>query len=320
MALGTTAIEAQVRAWPEVSAVALSREIPPSWSDARVRVDPEATWDTSLSADRYRVGSSFFDIYGIALQRGRPFSGDDPPDAVVVSERLAAVLWPGRDALGQRFEIAGYGPARVIGVAREIRVPTLESERDRPEFYVPLGSESRTLYASLRCRSSCPAEHVMRERLSAVHPAITPRVRPPIGGAFLAHLELPRAVAEIGGVFAIVAVLTAAGGLFSVMTAAVARRRREFGIRAALGASPAQTRWNVMADALRLTGAGVIAGGAGGWLVARSLSSFHYGVTASDPVSWGVVLATLALASIAAAWRPALEAARVDPVRLLRED
>jgi hypothetical protein len=300
--------------------MALSREIPPGWDHARIRVDPEAAWDASLAADRYRVGPSFFDVYGIALQRGRTVADHDPADAVVVSERLASALWPGGDALGLRFEISGYGPARVIGVAREIRLPTLEANLDRPEFYVPLGSESRTLCASLRCRGACPAEHVMRERLSSIHPAITPRVRPPIAAAFLAHLELPRAVAQIGGVFAMVAVLTAAGGLFAVMTAAVARRRREFGIRAALGASPAQTRWTVLASALRQTAAGLAGGVAGGWMVAQALSSFHYGVTAADPVSWSSVLASLALASVAAAWRPALEAARVDPVTLLKEE
>jgi putative ABC transport system permease protein len=320
MALGTAAIEAQMRTWPEVEAMALSREIPPSWFDARVRVDPEATWEASLRVDRYRVAPAFFELYGIVLQRGRAFTDRDPADAVVISERLAAALWPGRDALGRRLEIAGNAAARVIGVAREIRLPTLEVELDRPEFYVALGSESRTLSASLRCRGSCPAEHVMRERLAAVHPAIVPRERPPIDAAFLAHLELPRAVAHIAGVFAMIAVLTAAGGLFSVMTAAVARRRREFGIRAALGASPAQTRWTVLAGALRLTAVGITGGAAGGWIVAESLSSFHYGVTATDPLSWSVVLAALALASVAAAWRPALEAARVDPVTLLKEE
>jgi ABC-type antimicrobial peptide transport system permease subunit len=153
-----------------------------------------------------------------------------------------------------------------------------------------------------------------------VHPAITARVRPPVEREFLRHLQLPRAIAGIGGVFAVVAVLTAGGGLFSVMTAAVARRRREFGIRVALGASPNQTRRGVLAEALRLTTIGVIGGAVGGWIVASSLSAFHYGVTAADPVSWTGVLATIAIASLAAAWRPALEAARVDPVKLLREE
>jgi hypothetical protein len=319
MALGTAAIADNVRSWPEVMEVALSREIPPGWDTARVRSDPSVPFDAALSADRYRIDSAFFDVYGIRLLHGRGFAPDDGPDSVIVSERLAALLWPERDALQQAIEM-GRTPGRVIGIAREITLPTLDADRDRPEFYVPLGSESRTLYLSLRCRGDCPPAHVAHERLDAVHPAISAHVRPPIEREFLRHLQLPRAVAEIGGAFAVVAVLTAAGGLYSVMTAAVGRRRREFGIRVALGASPAQTRWGVLAEAWRLTAAGVAAGAAGGWIVARALSAFHYGVTAADPVSWSGVLATLAIAAFVAAWRPAAQAARIDPVALLKED
>jgi len=319
MALGTAAIAAQVRTWPEVSAVALSREVPPTWDDALVRIDPSIPWESALRADSYRVGDDFFDLYGIRIVRGRRFAPNDAPGSTIVSERLAALLWPGQDPLQQAFDV-GRTPSRVIGVAREITLPTLDAETDRPEFYVPLGSDSRTLYLNLRCRGDCPPGHVAQERLASVHPAIVARVTPPVERAFLSELQLPRAVAEIGGVFAIVAVLTAAGGLFSVMTAVVGRRRREFGIRTALGASPSQMRRLVFADALRLVALGVITGSAGGWIVARSLSSFHYGVTATDPVSWVAVLGTIAVASIGAAWRPALDAMRIDPVRLLREE
>jgi predicted permease len=319
MALGTAAIGDAVRSWPEIDAVALSRELPPSWSDARVRIDGAMEWDAAPRADRYRVGDAYFEVYSIPILRGRAFA-ESEPDAVVISERLAALFWPGRNPVGERLEIAGMGPARVVGVAREVRLPTLDAELDRPEFYVPLGSESRTLYLSLRCRIACPSEPLMRDRLAAIHPAIVPRLRPPIGTAFAAELELPRAVARIAGVFAVVALLTAGGGLFSVMTAVVARRRREFGIRTALGAAPAQTRRSVLVDALRLAGPGVAAGVAGGFAIARSLSAFQYGVTSTDPVSWTVVLTTIAAASLAAAWRPAVEAARVDPAELLREE
>jgi predicted permease len=319
MALGTAAIRDAVGSWPEIEAVAVSRELPPSWYEARVRIDSATAWEEALRADRYRVGKAYFDVYGIPMRRGRVFE-ENEPDAVVVSERLAGVLWPGRDPVGERLEIAGTGPLRVLGIAREVRLPTLDAELDRPEFYVPLGSESRTLYLSFRCRVACPSEPRMRDRLAAIHPAITPRVRPPIGAAFLAELELPRAVARIAGVFALVAVLTAGGGLFSVMTAVVACRRREFGIRTALGAAPAQTRRSVLREALRLSSAGMVAGGAGGFVIARSLSAFQYGVTSTDPVSWSVVLTTIAAAALAAAWRPAVTAARVDPVELLRDE
>ena len=123
MALGTAAIEENVKSWPEVRAVALSREVPPSWADTRVRVDPSIPFATATLADRYRVNEAFFDLYAIRIVHGRRFDPSDGPDAVIVSERLAALLWPGRVPLHQTFEI-GKTPGRVIGVAREITLPT----------------------------------------------------------------------------------------------------------------------------------------------------------------------------------------------------
>ena len=156
--------------------------------------------------------------------------------------------------------------------------------------------------------------------MAELHPAIVARPEGPSENEYQKQLRLPRAIAEVGGVFAIVSMLTAAGGLFSVMTYAVGRRRLEFGIRAALGASPGQIRRLVLRDGLGVAGAGVAAGLLGGWLVGRSLTAFHYGITAADPVTWVVVLGLMSLTSLLAAWRPARQAMRVDPVRLLREE
>ena len=114
--------------------------------------------------------------------------------------------------------------------------------------------------------------------------------------------------------------LTAAGGLFSLLTYVVGLRRREFGIRTALGASPRQMRRLVFRGAAAVVVPGVAAGALGGWFVARALAAFQYGVTTTDPAIWSGVLGTIALVSAVAAWRPALEAMRVDPVRLLREE
>jgi ABC-type antimicrobial peptide transport system permease subunit len=138
--------------------------------------------------------------------------------------------------------------------------------------------------------------------------------------AYLSHLRLPRALAQVGGLFAVVAVVTAAGGLFGVLKHAVGRQRREFGIRTALGASPGQMGRLVFQDGLALVGVGVAGGAAGGWLIAQSLAAFRYGVTAGDPIAWTAVLTTIGLTSLLASWHPARQAMRVDPVTLLREE
>ena len=119
---------------------------------------------------------------------------------------------------------------------------------------------------------------------------------------------------------AAVAVIAAAGGLFSVLSYAVARRTREFGIRTALGASPNQIRGLVLRDGLLVASTGIAIGTATAWLLARALTALQYGVAVTDPGTWCAVLGLLALTTLAACWRPAQQARRSDLVVLLREE
>jgi putative ABC transport system permease protein len=137
---------------------------------------------------------------------------------------------------------------------------------------------------------------------------------------YFEELARPRATAALGFTFAAIAVLAAAGGLFSVLSYAVGRRRREFGIRTALGASPVQIRRLVLRDGLVVALTGIAIGAAAAWPLARALASLQYGVTMSDSVSWAAVLTLLGLTTLAASWRPARTAAGCDPILLLREE
>ncbi len=137
---------------------------------------------------------------------------------------------------------------------------------------------------------------------------------------YFEQLAQPRAVAALGFTFAAIAVLAAAAGLFSVLTYAVGRRKREFGIRSALGASPAQIQTLVMRDGLLVALTGVAIGSVAAWSLARAIASFQYGVSLSDPSTWLVVLAVIAVTTIAASWRPARSATRVSPVLLLKDE
>jgi len=118
----------------------------------------------------------------------------------------------------------------------------------------------------------------------------------------------------------VVALLASAGGLFGVLSAAVARRRREFGIRVALGIEPARLTRLVLADAARLAALGLVFGVAGAWALGRALASLTYGVSPVDPATWAAVLGSLTATTILAAWRPGRQAARIDPAELLRSE
>jgi putative ABC transport system permease protein len=116
------------------------------------------------------------------------------------------------------------------------------------------------------------------------------------------------------------ALLAAAGGLYSVLTYAVGRRRRENGIRSALGASPRQIQRVVLQDGAMVAAVGIAFGAVTAWAFGRVLASLQYGVTLADPVTWITVLVVLTSATVAASWRPARQAMRVDPASLLREE
>jgi ABC-type antimicrobial peptide transport system permease subunit len=105
-----------------------------------------------------------------------------------------------------------------------------------------------------------------------------------------------------------------------VLTYAVNRRRREFGIRSAIGASSAHIRRLVLKDGATVAAIGLALGLGAGWLLDRAMSAMQYGVTPNDPLTWVIVMTLAAITTLAASWRPAGQAMRVDPAKLLRED
>jgi predicted permease len=318
------ALEDAMRVLPGVQRIALSYGVPPS-GGARLYYDD---WRSDASGGRplnlsvvesYEAGTDFFDLYGIPILQGRAFHPDDPEDRAVVGERLAATLWPGLNPVGHTF---GYGKRQfqVIGVAREIRFPSLDANRDVPEFYERLRDARGYFSMNVRCAPQCPAEAVLRKAIADTVPRATVSQVAMIADAYREELARPRATAALASTFAFIAVLAAAGGLFSVLTYAVAGRRREFGIRTAIGASPRQIRGLVYRDAAMVTIGGTILGIAASAASARALAALQYGVRAWDPWSWATVLVLLALTTILACWRPARVASRVDPVELLRAE
>lgn len=316
-------IEDSMRRLPGVERIALSSGVPPGgggihFGDDWLPDGPDAR-PVSLVASSYSVGDDFFELYGIPLLRGRTFQPGDGSERVIVGERMAASLWPNQDPVGRSFR-RGTERLQVIGLVREINFPSLEASRDRAEFYRPFVPGGGNVYLNVSCHRRCPEEAVVRKQILAVVPGANIVRTGLLSEQYREELARPRAAAALAGTFAVIAVAAAAGGLFSVLSYAVGRRRREFGIRTALGASPRQIRGLVLKDGVRVAALGIGAGIAASMALARVISSLQYGVTGFDPISWTLVLGLLVATTFAASWRPARAAARVDPVTLLRED
>jgi predicted permease len=316
-------MERRIRSLAGVERVTWSRGTPPiggsfSWGE----FVGEGPGGRTVSLDpvrHYAVSAQFFDMLGIKLIRGRNFEAGDGIDTAILGEQLADILWPNADPIGQTFRF-GQDRYRVIGLVREVHYPSLEARLDGPEFYVPFLDVGGQVSVSVACSARCPNEAEIRHALATAHPAVRVAGVRPIEAQFFEQLARPRAAAALATTFAAVAVVAAAGGLFSALTYAVSRRRKELGLRTALGASPASIRRLVLREGLSVTGVGILLGSIAAASLAPKLASLQYGITMTDPVSAVLVIGLLALTALLACWRPAAHAVRADPVRLLREE
>jgi putative ABC transport system permease protein len=330
-----TALEDRLRQMPGVQQLTLSGGVPPGGGSlyfGAMRSDDAGAAAVNAVVHGYRVTGPFFDLFGIPLLAGRTFAAASPPDEVILGEQLARRLFPGGGAVGRTFTLEGRAaPFRVIGIVREIRSPSLDPLLDEPEMYSPLFVEragrveassfgSGQIFVALRCGAACPGVDAITRAIRELSAQAMVVRMGPMEAEYLKDLARPRAAAALAAIFAMVALLASAGGLFGVLNAAVARRRREFGIRVALGIEPARLTRLVLADAARLAALGLVFGVAGAWVLGRALASLTYGVSPADPLTWIVVVGSLATAVLLAAWKPSRHAARVSPAELLRAE
>jgi putative ABC transport system permease protein len=283
-----------------------------------------ATASTPANGDP--VGPDFLRTLEIPLIRGREFTSRDDghsPKVAVVNQTLAAHLWPGQDAVGQttmlRQGSATAVPVEIVGIARDAKYHSVWEESE-PHLYLPiLQSGLAGEYLAVRTRGR-PEElfAVMRRQWDAIAPGV-PLLGVSTGREALDRsLGTQRAAAALLGGFALVAILLASIGLYSVMAHSVTERTREIGIRVAIGAMPELVVREIVARALMLVLAGLVLGTAGSVATARLIASQVKDVSPYDPVTFCLVAALLVTVSLAAAWIPARRAARIDPALTLR--
>lgn len=327
----------RLRAEPGVRDVALTTTLPiGSQLNVSVRL-PDGS--SPPEAPQYRaVSAHSFATFDIPLLAGRDFSDADRGGAEPVAIVNAAFQrqYLHGDAIGQTLRIDG-GPddlsmplMRIVGVVGDVR-QFGPQEAPPPTFYAPLAQVPDSLLNLLR--QLVPLNAAIRVDGNAA--AYADRARAALrevdarqGLAALRLLEhdisdataLQRMNAVLVGLFAGLAMLLAGVGLYSVTAVAVAARQREFGVRAALGASAQRLLRGVVGHGLLDLGIGLAIGLVLATVAARVLARFLFGVGAADPFAWLATVATLLLAGLAATALPALRAARVAPMQALRND
>jgi hypothetical protein len=278
------------------------------------------------------VTAGWFATYGTPLRAGRDLSAADAKDAqpvAVVNEAFANRFLSGRDPLGSYVAFANGGVVQrgmsIVGVADDAVFRTVR-EAAPPTIYVPISQAVLPfplsgISISARARADVP-ERLTREiaaALTAVDPNLSFNFRT-VADAVNASLRQERIVALLSGLFAGLAVLLAAIGVFGVASHAVSRRYREIGIRMALGARSSGVVLHVMARMLALVGAGIAAGAVVALWLSRFVVTLLYGVEPRDPATLtGSALLLIGIAAAAAAV-PAWRATRIDPAVVLRDD
>jgi putative ABC transport system permease protein len=314
---------------PDVSAAAMTTTLPLSGDNLELSFDIEGRPRTPTqrgSATYFAVGPDYFKTMGIHLVSGRAFSERDnekAPDVIIISDTLARRYWPGGDAIGKRLFI-GYNndvPRQIVGVVADVKNGNL-AEQVAPAIYTPF-AQTPWQFVSVVVRTNGDAGSVAASIKAAIA-----RLDPdlPVGGvtqltAYIARTTAPpRFLTTLVSSFAGFAVLLAGCGLFSVMAYFVAQRRRELGIRMALGARMRDVRRLVVQQAVRLGAIGLVIGVAGGLAAGHLYGKLLFGIAPSDPITFAGVSLAFAGVLTVAAYVPARRATQIDPVIALRSE
>jgi putative ABC transport system permease protein len=276
----------------------------------------------------FRVASAgYFPAMGIPLLRGRLFEDRDAPDAphvALISESLAKTRWSGVDPLGKVIQFGNMDgdvtPFTIVGVVGDVHEASLAAD-PRPTFYAFYRQRPNAVSSiNVVIRSTAPATVIgpVQRIVRTLRPDVPPRFRT-IETIVASSLADRRFLLVLVGVFGGAALVLATLGVYSVIAFLVTQRTREIGVRVALGARTGDVVRMVLGEGGLLAGIGVLVGAAIGFALTGLLTRFLFGVAATDPLSFvGVALLLMGVALVAS-YVPARRAARVEPMRVLRE-
>ena len=323
----------RIRDLPGVASAAITSQLPVTgrgigaWLERIDRPHPPGSRPTG---EAYRVVTpGYFETVGIGLRRGRLFDATDRAEApaLVINEALARKYYSGEDPIGKPIYLGApdnrlFERGTIVGIVNDTRDAGLGSS-PLPVVYIPLavmpawpsmsyvvrttGEPMTVLAAARRVIRELDASLAIRD-VKTMADVLDTAVAPARWSSVL--------LSTFAGVALVIAVL----GVFGVLSFLVTQRTRELGIRIALGATPAQVRWLVVARGLALATLGLALGAAGAVWLTRFMGSMLYGVTATDSLTYSAVAAVLLGASVLASYLPARRATRVDPILALRSE
>jgi predicted permease len=320
----------RVSAIPGVRVAAVASKLPFSGQSSFGAVAPEgATSTPSTDTPSYfnRVSAGYFQAMGIRLLRGRDVAATDvanTPNVAVINEAMAARLWPGQDPIGRRFQ-TGIAPYQrtftVIGVAANSKIKR-HNEEPPNAYYLPYTQMYNSQMALIvRLADGVPATTLdaVRDIVRELSPSLPAEPMRPLRTALELYFLPQRIAAWVGGVLGMIGMLIAAVGAYGVAAIAVAQRRREIGIRLALGARSRNLVSLLLRRVMRAPVIGLCVGLVLALGLTLPLKRFLGIVHPLDPTAFGAASLALAAVIAIATWAPARAASRMNPLDVLRD-
>jgi len=292
--------------------------------------------ESMISPSQTVVSDGYFEAMKVPLVKGRYFTASDSPTSTLVAmidERLAAKFWPGQDPIGRRLylpesvsDVMAITPDtkffNVVGVVKEVQILGLATGVEPVgAYYFPYSqSPDRTVYVAMRTGVSPESVvNTLRAKIAAIDPEL------PLYGVHTMVERMDESLISrrvpmlLAMAFALVALLLSAIGVYGVLAYQVAQRRREIGIRMALGSTAREVFALVLRDGLKIAAAGLAVGLVGTYFVGEAMKSQLYDVAPMDPLVIGLVAAVLTSVALAATLIPARRASRVNPLTALTD-
>jgi putative ABC transport system permease protein len=327
-------LERRLRGTPEIGSAALCTGLPPAYAsvhnDTGIEGYVAGPGMPPHNVQYYQyVSAGYFEAVGVRLVEGRPFDQSDvagAPAVAIVNQTMARTFWGNRSPIGGRVRPAAADKwYMVVGVVADVKNGGLEAATGT-ELYLPFDQVWEEDDDGLRrvyvvARSPARPAAVMNAVRRAVHdvdPSLPLADVRTMDDVVAAARSRPRFLAALLTTFSAAALFLAAVGLYGVISYGVAQRTREFGVRFALGARPAQVMRPVLARAVTLTACGVAVGLAGALALTRLMEGLLFGITPSDPATFAAVSLLLGAVALAASWVAVRRAAKVEPMAALR--
>ncbi|MGH9592547.1 MAG: FtsX-like permease family protein, partial [Bryobacteraceae bacterium] len=327
-----TRFEEKITHLPGVHSAALVSGLPPqrdpNMNDTMIEGFVRRENGPIQNVDYYQaVSKDYFATMGIRLMAGRLFDDRDVqggPDSVIINQTMAQTFWPGQDPLGRRIQPQDSDPwCTVIGVVEDVKNAGLDKPAGT-EIYLPYrqpqAARSFAMYAILRAQhgDARALTSEVRSALREIDPSLPIAQVRTMDDVLALAQSRPRFLTLLLTIFSCVALAIATVGIYGVISFAVVRRTKEFGLRMVLGAQRSDVLGLVMKQGMGLTLLGIAGGLLAAFALTRLMASLLFGITPTDPLTFVSVTLLLTLVALAACYIPARRATRVDPMQTLR--